>query len=99
MIFQDHKSLLRSLLSLLSLLLEAILERPFLNVMIQPNAWESGKGQQAMRAMINSGLRRGQKSAWPAGLAGRFKKMGFRKPKVQEVEAVVEVEDRSALRS
>eukprot|EP00434_Breviolum_minutum_P035266 symbB.v1.2.031211.t1/scaffold3598.1/size53462/1 len=49
--------------------IEAILERPFLNVLISPNAWEMGRGAQAMRQLIS------------AGLAGRFKKTGFRKPK------------------
>eukprot|EP00913_Durusdinium_trenchii_P023271 g21849.t1 len=34
--------------------IEAILERPFLNVLINPSAWESGKGAQAMRQMITT---------------------------------------------
>lgn len=61
--------------------IEAILERPFLNVLINPSAWESGKGAQAMRQMITTGL------------AGRFKKAGFRKaPKAVEADSQAEIQ-------
>lgn len=67
--------------------LEALMYRPYLNVGIQPGVWESGKGALAMKQLIY------------AGLSGRFKKMGFRKPKAT-VEAppsqeIVQVEERA----
>jgi len=71
--------------------IEAVLYRPYLNVGIQPHAFEMGKGVQAMKQLIYTGL------------AGRFRKTGFRKPKAAPAtgeaapQELVEVDEREQL--